>query len=87
MKKKFKCLLCDKNLEDSQKIFIKNIPESAQGFKTTRRIVKKDFSTYLFQCNYCNHVQLANEPVHYYKEVVRSVGISREMKNYRKIVL
>ena len=47
-------------------------------------MVKKDFSTYLFQCNYCNHVQLANEPVQYYKEVVRSVGISDEMKNYRK---
>ena len=84
MKKNLNCLLCDKNLQDSQKIFIRNMPESAQGFTTTSKTIRKDFSTYLFQCKYCNHVQLASEPVQYYKEVVRSVGISDEMKNYRK---
>lgn len=84
MKKKINCLLCDKNLQDSQKIFIRNIPESAQGFAKSKEKVRRDFSTYLFQCKYCNHVQLASEPVHYYKEVVRSVGISNEMKIYRK---
>ena len=84
MKKKLNCLLCDNTLQDSQKILIRNMPESAQGFTTSSKMIRKDFSTYLFQCKYCNHVQLVSEPVQYYKEVVRSVGISDEMKNYRK---
>ena len=84
MEKISNCLLCDKNLKDSRKLFIKNLPESAQGFEKIKGKIKKNFSTYLFQCNYCNHVQLGTNPVHYYKEVVRSVGISEEMKNYRK---
>ena len=39
---------------------------------------------YDFQCNYCKHVQLNTNPVKYYKKVIRSVGVSTEMKNYRK---
>ena len=84
MKKIPTCILCDRNLEDSQRILIRNIPESAQGFSKKKDKLKKNFSTFLFQCKYCNHVQLSTYPVEYYKEVVRSVGISKEMKNYRK---
>ena len=84
MKKISKCLLCDSSLRDSHKILIKNIPHSAQGFSKNESKIKRNFSSYLFQCKCCNHVQLDSIPVEYYKEVVRSVGISKEMKSYRK---
>lgn len=84
MEKISKCLLCDKSLRNSHKILIKNIPQSAQGFVKNESKIKRNFSSYLFQCKYCNHVQLDSGPVDYYKEVVRSVGISEEMKTYRK---
>lgn len=35
MEKISNCLLCDNSLEDSKRILIKNIPESAQGFVKT----------------------------------------------------
>ena len=84
MEKISKCLLCNKSLRNSHKILIKNIPQSAQGFEKNESKIKRNFSSYLFQCKHCNHVQLNSGPVEYYKEVVRSVGISEEMKTYRK---
>ena len=76
-------MLCNKSLRNSHKIPIKNIPQSAQGF--VKKVKNKEtFSSYLFQCKHCNHVQLDSGPVEYYKEVARSVGISEEMKTYRK---
>ena len=36
----------------------------------------------LYQCDNCGHVQLDVDPVKYYKNVIRSVGISDEMKTY-----
>ncbi|MCL6588763.1 MAG: methyltransferase domain-containing protein [Firmicutes bacterium] len=35
------------------------------------------------QCSGCGLVQINNEPVPYYKEVIRAVGISEEMKAFR----
>ena len=78
MEKISNCILCDKSLEDSQRILIGNIPESAQGFSKKKDKLKRNFSTFLFQCKYCNHIQLSTKPVKYYKEVVRSVGISKK---------
>ena len=84
MKKILKCSLCGKSLEDSKKVLIKDIPESAQGFFKEQDKISRNYSAYLIQCNYCNHVQLNTKPVSYYKEVIRSVGVSTEMKSYRK---
>ena len=36
------------------------------------------------QCSGCGLVQLANEPVSYYREVIRAVGFSDEMKAFRR---
>ncbi len=84
MKKILKCSLCGEPLKDSQMVLLKNIPESAQGFLKEQDKISINYSAYLIQCNYCNHVQLNAKPVEYYKKVIRSVGVSTEMKNYRK---
>jgi SAM-dependent methyltransferase len=36
------------------------------------------------QCSGCGLVQLANDPVPYYKEVIRAAGFSEEMKDFRR---
>ena len=87
MSKISNCLLCDRSLKESQVIFIENIPESAQGFVKEKEKIKRNFSTYLFQCKHCNHVQLGTTPVKYYKEVIRSVGISKDMKNIELVAI
>ncbi|KGG00305.1 MULTISPECIES: class I SAM-dependent methyltransferase [Prochlorococcus] len=84
MKKILKCSLCGEPLKDSQMVLLKNIPESAQGFLKEQDKISKNYSSYLVQCNYCKHVQLNSKPVEYYKKVIRSVGVSAEMVNYRK---
>ena len=71
MKKILKCSLCGNSLEDSKKILIKNIPESAQGFLNEQDRISRNYSANLIQCNFCKHVQLNTKPVRYYKEVIQ----------------
>ena len=84
MKNILKCSLCGEFPEDSQMVLLNNIPKSAQGFLKEQDKISRNYSAYLFQCNYCGHVQLNCKPVEYYKKVIRSVGVSTEMQNYRK---
>ena len=36
------------------------------------------------QCSGCGLVQLSDEPVHYYKDVIRASGLSEEMRTFRR---
>jgi len=38
----------------------------------------------IFQCSGCGLVQLDTEPVPYFREVIRAVGVSQEMKAFRR---
>ena len=66
------------------KTSIYDIPYSAQGFTSDRKSSQVKIKCNLYQCANCNHVQLDTDPVEYYKNVIRSVGISDEMKTYRE---
>jgi len=35
------------------------------------------------QCEFCGTIQLNNDPVPYYREVIRATGVSEEMKQFR----
>ena len=61
------------------------MPKAAQ-FLPDKESFKKDkgIDLEIYQCSGCGLVQLSNEPVPYYKEVIRAVGISQEMKDFRK---
>ena len=56
------------------------MPKAAQHLPTTP---EKGVSLEVCQCSGCGVVQLNNEPVSYYKEVIRAVAFSQEMKEYR----
>ena len=79
-----RCLLCNKVMGKNNILNLKNLPSSAQGFENKVSKLKINFSANLYQCNFCNHVQLDSAPVDYYKNVIRSVGISPSMKSFRE---
>ena len=62
----------------------KNMPKSAQNFPDESS-VKYDSGVDLeiCQCTGCELVQLSNEPVSYYREVIRATAFSQEMKEFR----
>jgi SAM-dependent methyltransferase len=61
------------------------MPKAAQ-FLPDKGGLNKDegVSLEVCQCSGCGLVQLSNEPVTYYRDVVRAAGISEEMKGFRK---
>jgi len=61
------------------------MPKSAQSFPG-----KEDLETEcgadltLYECKYCGLIQLEDNPVPYYRDVIRAVAVSSEMMGYRK---
>ena len=61
------------------------MPKSAQFFPDTKTLKEdKGEDLEVCQCSGCGLIQLSNEPVHYYKEVIRAAGISTEMTEFRQ---
>jgi SAM-dependent methyltransferase len=60
------------------------MPSSAQGFLTTEDL-KSDSGSDLFivQCKSCGLIQLDNDPVPYFREVIRASAFSEEMRKFR----
>jgi len=82
---KKRCRVCGNKLFKEPLLTLKNMPRSAQNFpekKESREI--RGITLKVFQCSGCGLVQLASKPVPYYREVIRAVGISEEMMNFRK---
>lgn len=62
------------------------MPKSAQFLPGEDDLVDdRGIDLEICQCSGCGLVQLSNDPVSYYKEVVRAVGVSNEMKEFRRI--
>ncbi|MCR4399440.1 MAG: class I SAM-dependent methyltransferase [Syntrophomonadaceae bacterium] len=61
------------------------MPKSAQYLPTAKELAE-DHGVLLevCQCSGCGLVQLSNDPVPYYREVIRATGISEEMKAFRR---
>lgn len=79
------CRVCGSKFFEKPLLKYKNMPKTAQ-FLPDKRQLKSDRGVALevCQCLGCGLVQLNSAPVPYYKEVIRAVGISREMKKFRK---
>ncbi len=82
---KKRCRVCGNKFFGRAVLRYKNVPRSAQ-YLPDANLVKKDkgIDLNVYQCKGCGLVQLINKPVSYYREVIRAVGISAEMKNFRK---
>lgn len=63
----------------------KNMPKSAQFFPDGDSIgQEKGIDIVIRQCHVCGLVQAAGEPVSYYRDVIRSSGVSPQMKDFRR---
>jgi len=80
-----KCRVCGQNFFSDPLLRYRNMPRSAQFLPDVNSLESDTgIDLEIYQCSGCGLIQLSNDPVSYYKEVIRSVGISEEMKEFRK---
>lgn len=78
-----KCRLCNYVIKDTI-LTLENMPFSAQGFLDENELLNdKSVTLNICQCSKCGLVQLDNEAVPYYKDVIRATAYSSEMKEFR----
>ena len=77
------CRICKLDSSCEHLLTIENQPPSAQGFfdNQVESYIKVDLEIYV--CSQCGLVQHNSEPVSYYKDVIRAVAYSPEMKKFR----
>ena len=75
------CKVCNTDFFKPNLVTLKNVPDSAQIFRKKKKRFKIQLKIY--QCSGCGLVQVINKPVTYYKEVIRAVGTSKKMMNFR----
>ncbi|MCQ2081362.1 MAG: class I SAM-dependent methyltransferase [Lachnospiraceae bacterium] len=64
---------------------MKNIPSIVQNFPQKDEILTdKGIDIELYQCDRCGLVQILQEPVYYYKDVIRAVAVSEDMREFRR---
>lgn len=79
-----KCISCKGSLHELMKI--ENMPASAQDIPTKEEIDKDSgIEVSLCVCEDCGLVQLKNDAVYYYRDVIRAGGYSTTMEALRKI--
>ncbi len=79
-----KCRVCANNFFETPLLKYKNMPGAAQFFPDKEDLsCEKGGDLEVCQCSGCGLVQLSNNPVHYYKDVIRAVAFSEEMKGFR----
>ena len=76
------CRVCGAGLE--LLLTYENMPKAAQYLPRKEDLTtEKGVDLRVCQCIPCGLVQLDNDPVPYYKEVIRAVGFSEDMKKFR----
>ena len=78
------CRVCARALFHEPLLRYANMPRVAQ-FLPDRSSLESDrgLDLTIWQCSGCGLVQLRDEPVYYYKDVIRAVGLSDEMRAFR----
>lgn len=78
-----RCISCKGSLHELMKI--ENMPASAQDIPSEGELDKdKGIEVSLCVCEDCNLVQLKNDAVYYYRDVIRAGGYSTTMEDLRK---
>jgi len=79
------CRICRSPLFTEPLLLYQNMPGAAQ-YMPSKDILKDDHGVDLIicQCSGCGLVQITNDPVPYYKEVIRATSFSEEMTTFRR---
>jgi len=79
------CRLCGSPLKSNDCIEIKNTPSIVQNLSRSKFESKKQKLTLkITKCINCDLTQLSNEPVKYFRSVIRASGLSEEMGQLKK---
>lgn len=83
MKKKCKC--CKKEIRIKPILKYHNIPKKVQDFVPIgSEILDTGIDLDIYQCPFCSLIQIFQEPVDYYRDVIRAVAISKDMEKFRR---
>tara|TARA_Y100000310_G_scaffold225330_1_gene227359 strand:- start:940 stop:2076 length:1137 start_codon:yes stop_codon:yes gene_type:complete len=79
------CRVCGNPLFDQPLLEYENMPGAAQ-YMPSEDTLENDSGVDLkiCQCSGCGLVQLSNDPVPYYKEVIRATSFSKEITDFRR---
>jgi hypothetical protein len=79
------CRLCGSPLKNNDYLEIKNTPSIIQNLSRSKLKSKKQKLTLkITKCLNCDLTQLTNEPVKYFRSVIRASGLSEEMGRLKK---
>lgn len=82
---KVRCRCCESEWLTEPVLKFDHMPKSAQHFPAENEIEnEKGVDIRVYQCPYCGLMQLDGEPVPYFREVIRAVGISPAMRQFRE---
>ncbi len=80
-----KCRVCNHKFFKEPLLRYENMPGAAQYLPNAESLESdKGVNLEVCQCSGCGLVQLSNEPVPYYREVIRAAAISKEMTDFRR---
>ncbi len=78
------CRFCHHPFHSKPLLRFENFPAAAQNMPDETNLhLDKGVTLEVFECESCGVVQLNNDPVSYYREVIRAVAYSEEMKAFR----
>lgn len=85
MMENYRCRVCGSSFYSEPLLNYKNMPKAAQNMPSAEEL-GDDLGVDLevCQCAGCGLVQLSNEPVDYYKDVIRASAFSEEMGEFRR---
>lgn len=79
------CRFCGARLPNVPVLSYHNMPARAQDFPTKADLdADRGIDLEILQCPACGLIQIGGEPVSYYRDVLRAVGISEDMKRFRR---
>lgn len=79
-----RCRVCKSSFFDEPLLLYRNMPGAAQFLPDATTIGNDTgIDLEICQCSGCGLVQLSNEPVPYFREVIRATAFSEEMKVFR----
>lgn len=79
-----KCRCCKNEINTYPILSYHNLPEKVQGFdKIGHKITDKAIDLDIYQCPYCGLIQVLQTPVDYYRDVIRAVAVSDDMREFR----
>lgn len=79
------CRICSRPLPERRLLHFRNMPKAAQFLPDEHQLAQDSgIDLDILQCPACGLVQTGNEPVPYYREVIRAAAFSEEMKAFRR---